>query len=229
MSGRFVLVTGANGGLGTFVTRKFLDAGDTVIGTSRKIQWSEFSNANFIPEPAELGDEPSVRHLADSAIQRFGRVDVLVHVAGGFAGGAPIHETDPKTWARMLETNLTSTYNVARAFIPHMRHEGRGRFIAVGSAAARRPLPNLGAYVVSKSALVTLVETIALENADRGITANLVLPGTMDTPANRAAMPSVDPRKWVSPADVANVIFWLASNEAGQTNGASIPVTGREP
>jgi NAD(P)-dependent dehydrogenase (short-subunit alcohol dehydrogenase family) len=107
-----------------------------------------------------------------------------------------------------------------------MRKSGSGRFIAVGSAAAEQSHANIGAYVVSKAALVTLVKTVALENADRGITANLVLPGTMNTPANRAAMPDANRKEWVNPSDVANVILWLASAEAAKTNGASIPVTG---
>lgn len=228
MPGKVVVITGAKGGLGTFVTQKFLAAGETVIGASRSIQWSDFANANFLPEKTDFTDEASVQKLADAAIMRFGRVDVLVHVVGGFAGGKPLHETDLKTWLQMQEMNLTSAFNVIRAFVPSMRKEGRGRIIAVGSHAAEQPHANLGAYVVSKSALVTLIKTVAIENADRGITANLVLPGTMDTPANRAAMPNVDPKLWVHPAAVANVIYWLASNEASQTNGAAIPVSGRE-
>ena len=228
MPGKFVLITGAKGGLGTFVTRKFLEAGETVIGASRSIQWSDFNNMNFMPEKTDFSDEASVQHLADSAIQRFGRIDVLVHVVGGFAGGKPLHETDAQTWSQMLDQNLTSAFHITHAIIPHMRREGRGRIIAVGSNTAKHPHANFGAYVISKSALATLIETIALENADRNITANLVLPGTMDTPGNRAAMPSVDPKQWVNPANVANVIYWLASNDAAQTNGASITVSGRE-
>jgi len=228
MPGKFVVITGAKGGLGTFVTQKFLAAGETVIGASRNIQWSDFANANFLPERTDFSDETSVQKLADATIMRFGRIDILVHVAGGFAGGTPLHETDSKVWSQMLDMNLTAAFNVIHAFLPYMRKEGRGRIIAVGSNAARQPHANLGAYVVSKSALVTLIQTVALENADRGIMANLVLPGTMDTPTNRAAMPSADPKKWVNPADVANVIYWLSSSEASLTNGAAIPVSGRE-
>ena len=228
MSGKIIFITGARGGLGNFVTRKFLDAGEMVIGASLNIRASDFPNANFIPAAIDFSDADATRDLADNVVQRFGHINVLVHVVGGFAAGTPLHETDTKTWSQMQDQNLTAAFNVARAVIPHMRREGRGRFIAVGSKAAEQPKPNLGAYVVFKSALVTLVKTLAMENADRGITANLVLPGTMDTPTNRTAMPSVDPRQWVSPAAVANVIYWLASDEASQTNGAAIPVSGRE-
>ena len=108
-----------------------------------------------------------------------------------------------------------------------MRKANSGRFIAVGSRAADSPHKNIGAYVVSKTALVSLIKTLALENTDRNITANLVLPGTMDTPANRAAMPGADRSTWVSPVDVAEAIFWLSSDAASQVNGAAVPVGGR--
>ena len=228
MPGKIIFITGAKGGLGNFVTKKFLDAGEMVIGASLNIRASDFPNANFIPVNIDLSDADATRELTDNAVQRFGHIDVLVHVVGGFAGGTPLHETDSKTWTQMQDQNLTAAFNVARAVVPHMRKEGRGRIIAVGSKAAERPTPNLGAYVIFKSALVTLVKTLALENADRGITVNAVLPGTMDTPANRAAMPNADPKQWVNPAAVANVIYWLASDDASQTNGAAIPVSGRE-
>ncbi len=228
MAGRIILITGAKGGLGNFVTRKFLDAGEMVIGAALSIRQSDFPNTNFLDAALDLTVTDDVKSLADNIANRFGRIDVLVHVAGGFAGGTPIHETDPKTWSQMQSLNLNAAFNVFRAVIPHMRKEGRGRIIAVGSNAAVQPHKNLGAYVVSKSALVTLVQTVALENADRNITANLVLPGTMDTPANRNAMPDADPRKWVNPANVASVIYWLASPEAAETNGAAIPIVGRE-
>jgi NAD(P)-dependent dehydrogenase (short-subunit alcohol dehydrogenase family) len=228
MAGKIVFITGAKGGLGNFVTNKFLNAGEMVIGASLNMRQGDFPNANFIPAAIDLNDAEATRELTNNVVQRFGHIDVLVHVVGGFAGGTPLHETDTKTWKQMQDQNLTAAFNVARAVIPHMRKDGRGRFIAVGSKAAEQPKPNLGAYVIFKSALVTLVKTLAMENADRGITVNAVLPGTMDTPANRAAMPNADPKQWVNPAAVANVIYWLASDEASQTNGAAIPVSGRE-
>jgi NAD(P)-dependent dehydrogenase (short-subunit alcohol dehydrogenase family) len=228
MAGKIIFITGAKGGLGNFVTKKFLDAGEMVIGASLNIRPSDFPNANFIPANVDLSDADAVRELADNVVKRFGHINVLVHLVGGFTGGTPIHETDPKTWAQMQDQNLTAAFNIARAVIPHMRREARGRFIAVGSKAAEHPKANLGAYVIFKSALITLVKTLAIENADRGITVNAVLPGTMDTPANRAAMPDADRKQWVNPASVANVIHWLASDEASETTGAAIPVSGRE-
>lgn len=228
MASRTVIITGAQGGLGNFVTNRFLQAGDTVLGASRSIQQSDFASSNFVAVPTDFSDFGSVQKLAQLAVDRFQRIDVIVHVAGAFAGGSPLHETDENTWARMRDQNLTSAYLFAKAVIPHMRKARSGRLIAVGSKAAEQAHANIGAYVIFKSALVTLVKTLAIENASHGITASIVLPGTMDTPANRAAMPNVDPETWVPPADVANTIFWLASDEASQVNGAAIPVSGRD-
>ena len=228
MSERIVVITGAKGGLGNLVTKRFLENGDTVIGASRSIQQSDFASDRFLAVKTDFSDGASVRKLADAVIAKFGRIDVLVHVVGGFAGGAPLHETDEHTWSRMQDQNLTAAFHVVHAVIPHMRKAGSGRFISVGSKAAEQPHASLGAYVISKSALVTLVKTVALENADRGILANVILPGTMDTPANRAAMPQADFKQWVPPAKVAEVIFWLSGESASQVNGAAIPVSGRD-
>ncbi|MGZ4816136.1 MAG: SDR family NAD(P)-dependent oxidoreductase, partial [Terriglobales bacterium] len=199
MSKRVVVITGANGGLGSFVTRRFLSNGDTVVGASRRIQSSEFASDDFFGMSTDFSDPTSVQQFADEVIAKFGRIDVLVHTIGGFAGGTPLHETGERTWTQMLDQNLNAAFYVVRAVIPHMRKAGSGHFIAVGSKAADTPHANLGAYVVSKSGLVTLIKTVALENADKNITANLVLPGTMDTPANRAAMPHADFKQWVPP------------------------------
>lgn len=225
MSNRIVVITGAKGGLGSFVTRRFLANGDTVVGASRSIQASDFADKNFAAIPADFSTPSSVQNLVDQSMSRFGRIDVLVHVVGGFAGGAPLHETDENVWTQMLDQNLNAAFHLVRGVIPHMRKANSGRIVAIGSQAAERPHANLGAYVVSKSALVTLIKTVALENADRGISANVVLPGTMDTPANRAAMPKADFKGWVPPADVTEVVFWLAGDSAAQVNGATVPVS----
>src|SRR5262249_21695477 len=112
--------------------------------------------------------------------------------------------------------------------IPVMRKAQRGRIIAIGSRAAVEPGSNVGAYSASKAAMVSLIRTVALENQDSGITANVILPGTMDTPGNRAAMPNADFSKWVRPATVASLMVWLARDAGRDVNGAVIPVYGGE-
>jgi len=226
MTGKIALVTGANGGLGTHVTKAFLDTGASVVGLAPRIQQSDFSHANFTALAAEISSLADARKAADSVISRFGRIDVLAHLVGGFAGGSSVAETDDATFQRMLDMNLASAFHMLRAVIPHMRKVGAGRIIAIVSRAAEDPGPGVGAYSASKAAVVSLIRTVAAENKDAGITANVILPGTMDTPANRKDMPGADVSKWVQPASVASLILWLAGDAGKDVTGAVIPVYG---
>ena len=228
MKGKVVLVTGANGGLGRYVTQAFLDAGATVVGVSRKIQQSDFNGPAFTALSAEISTAAAARSMVESAVARFHRLDVVVHTVGGFAGGQSIAETDDATFQRMFEVNLNSTFYVLRAVLPAMRKTGNGRIIAIGSRAALEPGAGVGAYSASKAAMVSLIKTVALENKDVGITANVILPGTMDTAANRKAMPDADVGKWVQPANVARLIVWLAGDAGKDVTGAAIPVYGSD-
>jgi len=166
--------------------------------------------------------------MVESVVARFHRLDVVVHTVGGFAGGQSIAETDDATFERMFEVNLNSTFYVLRAVLPAMRKTGKGRIIAIGSRAAMEPGAGVGSYSASKAAMVSLIKTVALENKDVGITANVILPGTMDTAANRKAMPDADVGKWVQPANVARLIVWLAGDAGKDVNGAAIPVYGSD-
>jgi NAD(P)-dependent dehydrogenase (short-subunit alcohol dehydrogenase family) len=226
---KIAVITGAKGGLGSFVTEAFLAQGARVIGVSRSIKDSDFANPGFSAIAAELSSSHTARALMETALAKFGRIDIAVHLMGGFAGGQNIAETDDATLEKMLDMNLRSAFYFFRAALPHLRKAGHGRLIAIGSQAAVQPAPGAGVYALSKAALVSLVQTIAAENRDTGITANIVLPGTMDTPANRAAMPSADFSKWAQPSRVASLITWLASEDGADTSGAAIPVYGSGP
>lgn len=224
MRNKVALITGAKGGLGTFVTKAFLDAGVTVAGVSRSISQSDFPHPTFHAFPADITQSNPTRELVQAVLAKLARIDILVHVMGGFAA-AKIHDTDDETWFRMRDLNLSSAFYIAREVIPIMRRQEYGRIIAIGSLAAVEPHASLGAYASFKAALVMLFRTIALENQDAGITSNIILPGTMDTPANRAAMPEVDPSKWLPPDDVAKLGLWLANDDNGVVNGAAIPIS----
>ena len=126
----------------------------------------------------------------------------------------------------MFDMNLHSAFHTLRAVLPHMRKAKAGRIIAIGSRAAEAPGASVGAYSASKAALVSLIRTVAIENKDAGITANVLLPGTIDTPANRNAMPGADVSQWVQPASIASLIVWLASDAGKDVTGAAIPVYG---
>jgi NAD(P)-dependent dehydrogenase (short-subunit alcohol dehydrogenase family) len=226
MQGKIVLVTGANGGLGSHVTQAFLDAGANVVGTSRKIQQSEFTNGNFVAMPAELSTAQGANALVEEVVARFGRIDVLAHTVGGFAGGQSVAQTDDVTFQTMFDLNVNSTFYLLRAALPVMRDTGSGRIIAIGSRAALVPGPSVGAYSASKAAMVSLIQTVALENKDAGLTANVILPGTIDTPTNRKAMPNADTSQWVRPSTIASLMLWLTGDAGKDVNGAVIPVYG---
>jgi NAD(P)-dependent dehydrogenase (short-subunit alcohol dehydrogenase family) len=226
MKGKVVLVTGATGGLGVHVTAAFLNAGATVVGTSRAIDQADSDQPNFTGISADISSLTSARNLVDQVVQSFGRLDVLAHTVGGFAGGQALADTDDATWNRMLDMNLHSTFHILRATLPVLKKARSARIIAIGSRAAVDPGPNVAAYSASKAAMVSLIRTVALENKDAGLTANVILPGTIDTPANRAAMPKADYTQWVQPSNIASLMVWLASDAAQDVNGAVIPVYG---
>ncbi len=221
------LVTGADGGLGVHVTKALLDAGFLVAGLAPKIKQSDFDDPRFTALPARLDSLEAAKRSADAVITKFGKIDVLAHLVGGFAGGTSVAETDDTTFRRMFEMNVDSAFHILRAVLPHMRKAGNSRIIAIGSRAAESPGTGVGAYSASKAALVSLIRTVAIENKDSGITANVILPGTIDTAANRKAMPKADITNWVQPAAIASLIVWLASDAAGDMTGAVIPLYGR--
>jgi NAD(P)-dependent dehydrogenase (short-subunit alcohol dehydrogenase family) len=184
MTKKVALVTGASGGLGVHVTKALLEAGFTVVGVAPKIAQSAFNHPDFVALPAEINSGDAAKKIVDGALARSGKIDVLAYLVGGFAGGQTIGQLDDSTWQRMFDMNVNSAFYLLRAVIPNMRDAGGGRIVAIGSRAAEEPGPKVGAYSASKAALVSLIRTVALENKDAGITANVILPGTMDTPAN---------------------------------------------
>lgn len=227
MTAKVALVTGADGGLGTAVTTTMLDAGFVVVGLAPKIQTSTFDHPHFTALPAKLDSLAAAKSAVDTTIAHFGKIDVLSHLVGGFTGGQTVADTDDATFQRMFDMNVNSAFHILRAVLPHMRKAGSGRIIAIGSRAVENPGATVGAYSASKAALVSLIRTVALENKDAGITANVILPGTIDTPANRKAMAGADSSQWVQPASIASLILWLAGEGGKDVTGAAIPVYGR--
>lgn len=218
-TGNRVLISGASGGLGAAVVQAFVTRGAHVAGVARTagagdaVEWIT----------GDLARPEEARRVVEAA----GRVDVLVHLMGGFDGGSPVHQTGDDVWTRMLDLNLNSAFYLLRAVLPGMLAAGRGRIIAVSSRTALEPAAGLSAYGVSKAALNALIRTVALETRNSGVTANAVLPSVIDTPANRRAMPSADFTRWVTPESIAGTICWLASDAAADVSGALIPVYGR--
>ena len=217
-----VLITGASGGLGVPVCQAFVEAGAKVAGAA--LAWTD--QMPFATLTVDLNTAEGCDEMIRSAMKQ-GPMDALVHLVGGFAGGSPVSETDDKTWDGMMNVNLRAAFLVFRAALKPMAAARRGRILAVGSRAGVEASPNFAAYAVSKAALVALVKNVAAETVDLGITANIVLPSTIDTPANRQAMPKADFSKWVKPESIAKLLVWLASEAAADVSGAVIPIYGR--
>ncbi len=224
-----VMVTGAAGNLGRAVAQAFAELGAQLVLVERDVDalHGAFSAHSEVPVllTADLVDPVQVDGAVDAAISRFSRIDVLCNLAGGFRMGEAVHETSASTWDFLFDLNARTVVHTTKAVVPHMLKKGGGSIINVGAFAAQRGQAQMGAYVASKSAVIRLAESMAAELREHGINVNCVLPTIIDTPENRAAMPDADPTRWVAPADLANVIVFLASEQARAIHGAALPVT----
>lgn len=218
-SEQVVLITGASGGLGQAVAAAFAHAGAQVVGVAR--------SANSTDRLRMIAADLAQPGEAARVVREAGRIDCVVHVMGGFAGGTPVHETDDATWHHMMNINLNSAFYLFRAALPPLLARQHGRLIAVSSRAGVDPVPTLSAYGVSKAALNMLIRTLAAELKDTGVTANAVLPSTINTAQNRSGMPDGDAARWVRPEAIADLVLYLASESAQDINGALIPIYGR--
>ena len=228
---RVVLVTGGTGALGAAVVLGALEAGAIAVATYRDARDRDALTART-PEAdrgrlhaieADVTAADGARRLVDAVTARHARLDALVNTVGGFAGG-DLLATDERAWDAMLTLNLRSAYLCCRAALPVMSAAGRGRIINVGSRSVVPPGGGFIAYTVAKSGVIALTQALAQEVRGRGVTVNAVLPSTMDTEANRRAMPAADRRGWVSPESVARAILFLASDAAADVTGTLLAV-----
>lgn len=224
-SGRTVLITGATGNLGQAVADAFAARGAQLVLLARRVP-ADAADPQRCWVAADLVDREQVQAAHATAVARFGAIDVLCHLAGGFRMGEAVHETTPASWDFLLDLNARTLLNAAHAVVPGMLAKRRGHIVTVGAASARQGVAAMGAYTASKSALMRLTESMSAELREQGIHVNGVLPSIIDTPENRAAMPSADPARWVAPAALAEVIVFLASDAARAVHGALVPVTG---
>ena len=227
---RVVMVTGAAGNLGRAVAQVFSDGGDRLVLVDRSHEalaaaFGGDSDARMLAG-VDLLNQDAVHALAQAALERFGRIDVLCNVAGGFRMGEAVHEMSDVTWDFLFDLNARSVLHAVRAVVPHMLTLGGGKVVNVGALSAQKGVAQMGAYTASKAVVARLTEAMAGELRTRGINVNCVLPSIIDTPENRQAMPEADPAQWVAPTDLARVIAFLASDGAKAIHGACIPVTG---
>jgi len=230
---RVVVVTGAAGNLGQAVARAFQAAGARLVLVDRAADrlprlFPELAGSaeHFLATSVDLTDEEAVRAMVARALERLGRIDVLVNAAGGYRAGPPVHETPLQTWDFLLDLNARTVLIASRAIVPVMLEQESGKVVNIGARAALKGGRKAGAYSASKAAVVRLTESMAAELKKGGINVNCILPSTIDTPQNREAMPGADTSRWVKPEALADVILFLASDAARAVHGAALPVYG---
>ena len=233
---RCVVVTGATGNLGQTVVRASLEAGahvaivvrDAAKASALRDALGPLAGADGDPTlligEAELADRASMDAFVERVLRTWGRLDILANLAGGFGTGpADDLERIRALWAQ----NVASVVVPAAACLVPMRARGYGRIVSVSASAALKGGRNTAGYAMAKSAVVRWTEALAAETKDQGITANAILPVTIDHPVNRANMPKADPKTWVQPAEAAALILFLTSTEASGITGAAIPMAAR--
>ncbi len=227
---RTIMITGAAGNLGRAVAAAFEARGARLVLADLRGDALEDAYpgeaANRMKCAVDLMDPAAVEAGVEAACGRFARIDALAAIAGGFDMGEPVHALSPERWDLMLDLNARTLLNTVHAVVPGMIDRGAGKIVTIGANAARQGLAEMGAYCVGKAAVIRLTESMSAELRERGINVNCVLPSIIDTPENRDAMPDADPAAWVSPAKLANVILFLASEEASAIHGAALPVVG---
>ena len=196
-----VMITGAAGHLGRAVAEHFAQAGARLVLVDRQVDslQSMFGgSAEHALVAADLLDSSRLQSALAAAMDRFGRVHVLCHLAGGFRMGEAVHETTDDTWDLLFDINARTLVNVARVVVPHMIERGGGKIVSVGAFAVQKGVAHMGAYRASKSSVIRLTEAMSAEPKDRNTNVKCVLPTFIDTPDNRAAMLDADPSRWVS-------------------------------
>jgi NAD(P)-dependent dehydrogenase (short-subunit alcohol dehydrogenase family) len=233
-SDKIVMVSGASGNLGQAVVHGFHAAGANLALLDRTVDhlpdvFPELagSSKHLLLGSVDATDAESVQGAVQAAKDHFGRIDVLANTVGGYRAGTPVHETTLETWEFMLNLNARTAFILSRAVVPHMLAQGSGKIVHVAARAGLQAGANASAYSASKGATIRLVESMAAELRNHGINVNCVLPGTIDTPQNRQAMPKADHSRWVSPQAIADAMLFLASDAGRAVNGAAVPVYGR--
>ena len=228
-----ILITGATGNLGRALVDALADSGsklalfDHLEGRLSEMYSDLEGKIRLLyVENIDLSEQEAARRGIDQVIDRFGRIDIVINAAGGYAGGDPVDQTSVELWDRMMGLNARSVFLVSRMVIPLMRSQRSGSIVNVAARPGVKGQKNAAAYSVSKSAVLRLTESISAEVKQDGIRVNAIIPGTMDTPENRRAMPGANHARWVEPAAVADAILFLASEQARGICGASIPVLG---
>ena len=230
MNDQVVVITGGLGNLGRAVARAFEVAGFKVAvidhSTVPEAEAGKTSDRYLPIGQIDLTQFAKAEQAMKTIVARLGRIDVLVNIAGAFRWQT-LADGDISGWDQMYDINLKTAVTASKAALPSILKSDAGRIINIGAGAAAKAAAGMGAYTASKSGVLRLTESLSEEVKDRGITVNAVLPGTIDTPQNREAMPQADTSRWVAAEAIADVVVFLASPGARAITGAAVPVFGR--
>jgi NAD(P)-dependent dehydrogenase (short-subunit alcohol dehydrogenase family) len=243
LEGKVAVVTGGNAGIGEAIAKRFAEEGASVVITGRRqleldrvVNVIRLNKGKALGVPGSVTDEAHVLDVVRRTLDSFGKIDILVNNAGIGAFGKRFHETDDASWANVLDINLTGVFRMTRAVVPQMVKQGRGSIVNISSIASLVGLSGLAAYTASKGALDALTRALAIEYAKEGIRCNVVNPGLIDTPMAAPLMANPDMltpilaqyaiRRPGTPEEVANMVLYLASDEAAWVTGATFPLDG---
>jgi len=236
LENRAAIVTGGSGALGRAVVEQFLVAGarvavpfiiDAEVPLLERRLGGRFPSSQILLRKRDVGVEEQVAKLVEEVVRAFGRLDILVNLVGGFWGGKPIAETSLDEWQSMFDLNLKPTFLSCRAAVPAMKRNGYGRIVSVSSRSGLTGAGDFAAYAIAKGAIKTFTASLAEEVLADNILVNAIAPSTIDTEANRKAMPKAKHENWVKPEDIARTVAYLCSEDCRVTSGAVVPVYGK--
>ena len=231
--GKVVLITGGTGALGREASLSFLKSNAVAIithVTDREIPQLESTLGDLMKKvmliKADIGDEEQVEKTVSDVVKKYGKIDVLINVVGGYLGGKKVTEMTGKEWDLMMNLNLKTAFLISKHVVGQMVKQGSGKVVHVAARLGLKGIFGNSAYCASKSGLIRLVESLSDEVKDKNINVNCILPSIIDTGANRKDMPDADFSKWVKPSEIAQVMLFLASDDSKLIHGAAMPVYG---
>jgi NAD(P)-dependent dehydrogenase (short-subunit alcohol dehydrogenase family) len=231
--GKTVLITGGTGALGREASLAFLKSNAAAAithVTDREIPQLESTLGDLMKKvmliKADIGDEEQVEKTISDIVKKYGRIDVLINVVGGYIGGKKVTEMTGKEWDLMMNLNLKTAFLISKHVVGQMVKQGSGKVVHVAARLGLKGIAGNSAYCASKSGLIRLVESLSDEVKDKNINVNCIMPSIIDTGANRKDVPDADFSKWVKPSEIARVMLFLASDDSRQIHGAAMPVYG---